>query len=523
MASMIRLASTTARRALPSSARSMSAVPSATAEFDAMDFQTQLYINGEFVDAKTGAKFPTVNPVTEEVITYVQEAGAEDVDAAVAAARAALPAWKRVDAADKRDMLLKLADLLEEAAPELAKLESLDNGKPEHIARDVDIAQCVNNYRYFAGWADKITGKTIPTTQGTADTFAFTTREPVGVVGAVIPWNFPLLMQCWKLAPALAAGNTIVMKLSEKTPLSGMKFMELVEEAGFPAGVVNMLNGPGATGEVLARHGDVDKIAFTGSSAVGHKIASAASETNLKRVSLELGGKSPLIIHKDADLDQALISAHVGLFLNMGQCCVASSRIYVHEDVHDEFVEKIVALASRLRSQGDLTSETDVEILDLGPQVDKTQFDKIMSYIEAGKAEGAKCEIGGKRLGETGYYVAPTIFSNVTDDMTIAREEIFGPVMQLLKYSDLDDAIARANDTQYGLAAGVCTRDAGTAMYAAKELQAGTVWVNCYDNFDVAAPFGGYKESGWGRDKGEYALDNYTETKAIMMPIDRKA
>ncbi|KAH8068967.1 aldehyde dehydrogenase [Aureococcus anophagefferens] len=487
MASMIRLASTTARRALPSSARSMSAVPSATAEFDAMDFQTQLYINGEFVDAKTGAKFPTVNPVTEEVITYVQEAGAEDVDAAVPAARAALPAWKRVDAADKRDMLLKLADLLEEAAPELAKLESLDNGKPEHIARDVDIAQCVNNYRYFAGWADKITGKTIPTTQGTADTFAFTTREPVGVVGAVIPWNFPLLMQCWKLAPALAAGNTVVMKLSEKTPLSGMKFMELVEEAGFPAGVVNMLNGPGATGEVLARHGDVDKIAFTGSSAVGHKIASAASETNLKR------------------------------------CCVASSRIYVHEDVHDEFVEKIVALASRLRSQGDLTSETDVEILDLGPQVDKTQFDKIMAYIEAGKAEGAKCEIGGKRLGETGYYVAPTIFSNVTDDMTIAREEIFGPVMQLLKYSDLDDAIARANDTQYGLAAGVCTRDAGTAMYAAKELQAGTVWVNCYDNFDVAMPFGGYKESGWGRDKGEYALDNYSETKAIMMPIDRKA
>ena len=491
--------------------------------FDSNAYQTQLFINGEFVDAKSGKKFATINPATEAKICDVQEAGAEDVDIAVAAARAALPAWRKLDTQARRDMMLRLADLVEKTAPEMAKLESLDNGKPEHIARDVDIGQCVNNWRYFAGWCDKITGQTITPTQGSSGTFCYTKHEPIGVCGMVIPWNFPLLMQCWKLAPALAMGNTCVMKLSEKTPLSGMKFCELLVEAGFPPGVVNVVNGPGAVGAMIARHMDVDKIAFTGSSAVGHKIAAAAADTNLKKVSLELGGKSPLIVCKDADLDQAAISAHVGLFLNMGQCCVASSRIFIHEDVHDEFVAKCVAMAKKLRVLGDVTSDTTVPLCDLGPQVDKIQFDKILGYIESGKKEGATCALGGSRLGTTGYYVAPTIFTNVTDEMTIAKEEIFGPVMQLLKFKTLDEALARANNTQYGLAAGICTRDVGTALHAAGELQAGTVWVNCYDNFDVAAPFGGYKESGWGRDKGEYALENYTNVKSVMISVDPRA
>merc|ERR1712048_623677 len=377
-------------------------------------------------------------------------------------------------------------------------------------------------YRYYAGWADKQGGKVINTNQNTGSTFCYTTHEPIGVCGMIIPWNFPLLMQAWKLGPALAMGCTCVMKLSAKTPLSGMMMCHLIKEAGFPPGVVNVINGPGATGDMIARHMDISKVAFTGSSAVGHKIVVAAGESNMKKVTLELGGKSPLIICKDADLDQAAVAAHVGLFINMGQCCCASSRIYIHEDVHDAFVEKIMNHAKKLRTMGDNTSETTVPICDLGPQVDKIQFDKILNYIEIGKAEGATVALGGNRLGDKGYYVAPTIFTEVTDNMKIAKEEIFGPVMQLMKFKTLAEAIERANDTHYGLAAGICSRDVGTAMSTVMDLEAGTVWINCYDNFDMACPFGGYKTSGWGREKGEYALENYTQVKCIMLPLDSK-
>jgi len=313
------------------------------------------------------------------------------------------------------------------------------------------------------------------------------------------------------------------MKLSEKTPLSGMLVADLIKEAGFPPGVVNIVNGFGpTTGEAISRHPDISKVAFTGSSAVGNAIVKAAGETNMKKVTLELGGKSPMIICKDADLDQAANACHVGLFINMGQCCCASSRIFVHEDIHDAFVAKVTEKAKRLRTQGDTTSDTDIPICDLGPQVDKIQFDKVLGYIEAGKKEGAKCVLGGGRAGNKGYYVQPTVFTEVKDEMKIAKEEIFGPVMQLLKFKNLDEAITRANKTHYGLAAGICTRDIGTALAAAADLEAGTVWINCYDDFDLAAPFGGYKQSGWGREKSEYALENYTQVKCVMVPMDSK-
>merc|ERR1719401_2766383 len=452
----------------------------------------------------------------------VEEAGQEDVNAAVVAAKTAFKSWKKSNACDRRQMLLKLADLVEEHRKELAALESLDNGKPEHVADGVDIGFVIECYRYYAGWADKQGGKVINTNQNTGSTFCYTTHEPIGVCGMIIPWNFPLLMQAWKLGPALAMGCTCVMKLSEKTPLTGLMIGHLIKEAGFPPGVVNIVNGPGSVGDMIARHMDISKVAFTGSTKTGHSIVIAAGESNLKKVSLELGGKSPLIICKDADLDQAATAAHIGLFVNMGQCCCASSRLYVHEDVHDAFLEKIMNHAKKLRTQGDTTSETTVPICDLGPQIDKIQFDKILGYIESGKTEGAKVALGGNRLGDKGYYVAPTIFTEVTDNMKIAKEEIFGPVMQMMKFQTLAEAIERANSTHYGLAAGICSRDVGTAMSTAMDLEAGTVWINCYDNFDMACPFGGYKTSGWGREKGEYALENYTQVKCVMMPMDSK-
>jgi len=399
----------------------------------------------------------------------------------------------------------------------------MDNGKPAHVAEGVDIGFVVECFRYYAGWADKIGGKVIQPTRDSASTFCFTWHQPIGACGVIIPWNFPLLMQAWKLGPALAMGCTVVMKLSEKTPLSGLMMCDLIKEAGFPAGVVNVINGFGATaGDAIARHPDLKKVAFTGSTDVGRKIVEAAQSSNLKKVTLELGGKSAMIICKDADLDQAAAASHIGLFINMGQCCCASSRIFVHEDIHDAFVAKVVAMAKRLRSQGDTKSETDIPICDLGPQVDKIQFDKVLGYIEAGKQGGAKVALGGGRLGDKGFFVQPTVFTEVTDDMKIAQEEIFGPVMQLLKFKTLEEAIKRANKSHYGLAAGICTRDVGTALAAARDLEAGTVFVNCYDNFDMAAPFGGFKASGWGREKGEYALENYTEVKCVMMPMDSK-
>jgi len=488
-----------------------------------LPLRSQLFINNEWVDAKSGKVFDTVNPADETTILSMQEAGKEDVDIAVSAAKEAFKSWKKSDAGKRRDLLLKLADLVKEHQKRLAEVESMDNGKPAHVAHDVDLGFVIECFKYYAGWADKVGGKVISPTMGTSSKFCFTFHEPIGVVGQIIPWNFPLLMMAWKLGPALAMGCTVVMKLSEKTPLSGLLMCDLIKEAGFPPGVVNVVNGHvPTTGDFIARHPDIRKVAFTGSSAVGHKIVEAAAQTNLKKVTLELGGKSAMIICKDADLNQAAIACHIGLFVNMGQCCCASSRIFVHEDIHDEFVAKVVAMAKRLRTQGDVKSETDVPICDLGPQVDKIQFDKVLGYIEAGKAEGAKVACGGGRLGTKGYYVQPTVFTDVQDSMKIAQEEIFGPVMQLMKFKTLEEAIERANNTHYGLAAGICTRDVGTALAAARDLEAGTVWINCYDDFDMAAPFGGFKTSGWGREKGEYALENYTEVKCVMMPVDSR-
>lgn len=473
-------------------------------------FETRLFINNEFVKAKSGKQFATVNPATEETIAHVEEAGAADVDLAVQAANAAFPAWQATAYSKKRDLLYKLADLIDQNRDYLASLESLDNGKPLNNAgysSRGDLELTVQCFRYFAGWADKIHGKVLPVDP---PQFALTRHEPIGVVGQIIPWNFPLLMLAWKFAPALATGNTLVLKTSEKTPLSALAVCKLVKEAGFPAGVVNVLSGYGApAGDAIVRHPLVGKVAFTGSTAVGKRIMATCAET-VKRVSLELGGKSPLIVMDDADLDQALLYAHVGLFLNQGQCCCASSRLFVHEAIYDAFVAKATAQAKG-RVVGDPTDAKS----DQGPQVDKLQFDKVMSYIDAGKKAGAKLVTGGARAGTKGYFIQPTVFADVTDDMVIAKEEIFGPVMSILKFKTLDEAITRANATEYGLAAGIMTKNITTALKAATALRAGTVWVNCYDAFSAVAPFGGFKESGIGRDNGEYALENYTDVKCI--------
>jgi aldehyde dehydrogenase (NAD+) len=454
----------------------------------------------------------------------VHWAGQEDIDDAVASSTQAFEVYGKSAGCDRRGMMLKLADLIEKHRVQLSQVESMDNGKPQHIADAVDIGFVVECFRYYAGWTDKVAGagKVLATTRDTHSTFSYTRHEPIGVCGAIIPWNFPLLMQAWKLGPALAMGCTVIMKLSEKTPLSGMMIGHLINEAGFPPGTVNLVNGFGPdTGNMISSHMGIKKIAFTGSGPVGRHIIRASANSNMKKVSLELGGKSAMIVCKDADLDEAAIASHVGLFLNMGQVCSASSRIFVHEDVHDEFVKKSVALASQLRQGKDAGGDkpTAVPICDMGPQVDKLQFEKVMAYIEAGKKEGAKCVLGGKRLGTKGYFVEPTIFTDVQDDMKICREEIFGPVMQLLKFKDNAEAVRRANSSEFGLAAGVCSRDIGSAIAIAHALDAGSVWINTYDNFDMACPFGGYKESGWGSDKGEYALANYTITKCVTTPI----
>ena len=415
-------------------------------------------------------------------------------------------------AADRGQLLHRLADLIEQNADELAQLESLDNGKPYHVAKAADLPLTIGCYRYYAGWADKIQGKTIPIA---GDYFCYTRHEPVGVVGQIIPWNFPLLMQAWKLGPALAAGNTVVLKPAEQTPLTALRVGELILEAGFPAGVVNILPGYGPTaGGAIARHADVDKVAFTGSTEVGHLIMEAAAQTNLKRVTLELGGKSPNIIFADADMDEAIEGAHFALFFNQGQCCCAGSRLFVEEKCYDQFVEKSVARAKK-RTVGDPFDPKTEQ----GPQVDQAQFDKVMGYIETGKREGASLLAGGKRVGDRGYFIEPTVFAGVKDEMKIAQEEIFGPVMSILKFKDVDDVVERANTTMYGLAAAVWTRDIGKAHAVANKVRAGTVWVNCFDVFDAAAPFGGFKQSGIGRELGEYGLQQYTEVKTVTVKL----
>jgi len=475
---------------------------------------TRLLINNQWTEAASGRTFPTINPATGEEICRIAEADKEDVDRAVKAARHAFERgpWRKMAASERGRLLNKLADLIEKHADELASLESLDNGKPYRVALAADLPLTIACYRYFAGWADKIQGRTIPVS---GNYFCYTRLEPVGVVGQVIPWNFPLLMQAWKLAPALCTGNTVVLKPAEQTPLTALRVGELIVEAGFPEGVVNILPGYGPTaGQAIARHPDVDKIAFTGSTEVGHLIMEAAAQTNLKRVTLELGGKSPNIVFADADMDRAVEGSHFALFFNQGQCCCAGSRLFVERKAYGEFVERSVDRARR-RTVGDPFDANTEQ----GPQVDDAQFDKVMSYIRSGKEQGAKLLCGGARVGDRGYFIEPTVFADVRDEMRIAQEEIFGPVLSIIPFDTLDEVIERGNKTMYGLAAAVWTRDITKATSIANGLRAGTVWVNCYDVFDAAAPFGGFKQSGLGRELGEYGLQQYTEVKTVTMAL----
>ncbi|TNN02860.1 aldehyde dehydrogenase, mitochondrial [Takifugu rubripes] len=478
----------------------------------------KLFINNEWHDAVNGKTFPTINPSTGEVICQVAEADEADVNKAVKAARDAFrlgSPWRRTDASHRGLLLNRLADAIERDSAYLAELETLDNGKPYAVAYSVDLPNVVKCLRYYAGWADKWEGKTIPID---GDFFCYTRHEPIGVCGQIIPWNFPLLMQAWKLGPALATGNTVVMKVAEQTPLTALYVASLVKEVGFPEGVVNILAGMGPTaGAAIVRHMDVDKVAFTGSTEVGHLIQQASGSSNLKKVTLELGGKSPNIILSDANMEDAVEQSHFALFFNQGQCCCAGSRTYVQEDVYEEFLERSAERAKRrlVGDPFDLKTEQ-------GPQVDLEQFNKILGYISTGKREGAKLMCGGGVAANKGYFIQPTVFGDVQDNMTIAREEIFGPVMQILKFKSLEEVVERANDTKYGLAAAVFTKDIDKAHYISNGLRAGTVWINCYDVFGAQAPFGGYKASGIGRELGEYGLTNYTEVKTVTIRVPQK-
>ncbi|CAB1446243.1 unnamed protein product [Pleuronectes platessa] len=478
----------------------------------------KLFINNQWQDAASGRTFPTINPATGEVICQVAEADEADVDKAVKAARDAFrfgSPWRRMDASHRGLLLSRLADAIERDSAYLAELETLDNGKPYAVSYTVDLPTVVKCLRYYAGWADKWEGKTIPID---GDYFCYTRHEPIGVCGQIIPWNFPLLMQAWKLGPALATGNTVVMKVAEQTPLTALYVANLIKEVGFPEGVVNILPGMGpSAGAAISRHMDVDKLAFTGSTEVGHLIQQASGQSNLKKVTLELGGKSPNIILSDANMEEAVEQSHFALFFNQGQCCCAGSRTYVQADIYDEFVERSVERTKRrvVGNPFDLKTEQ-------GPQVDQEQFNKILGYISTGKKEGAKLMCGGGVAADRGYFIQPTVFGDVQDNMTIAREEIFGPVMQILKFKTLEEVVDRANDTKYGLAAAVFTKDIDKAHYVSSGLRAGTVWINCYDVFGAQAPFGGYKSSGTGRELGEYGLDNYTEVKTVTIKVPQK-
>ncbi|MGI8771924.1 MAG: aldehyde dehydrogenase family protein [Acidobacteriaceae bacterium] len=479
--------------------------------------QHRMLIDGRFVAAASGKTFPVYNPATGEIMAHVPEAESVDCDRAVNAARLAFDQgpWRRMSPSERGRMLWRLADLIEQNLEELAELESLDNGKPVSVARAADLPLAVDMFRYMAGWATKITGSTLPLSAG-ADFHAYTLKEPIGVVAQIIPWNFPLLMAAWKLAPALAAGCTIILKLAEQTPMSGLRLAQLFVEAGFPEGVVNILTGDGeGAGAPLAAHPLVDKVAFTGSTEVGRLIVGAATG-NLKKVTLELGGKSPAIVFPDADIDRAIAGTAGAIFFNQGQCCCAGSRLFVHEKVYDRVLQGVSDIASRIRVGPGLDPATE-----MGPLVSDEQHRRVTGYIQAGQDEGAEILVGGKSRGNRGYFVEPTILARTTPEMKVVREEIFGPVVCAQRFSDDDlDRIAHeANDSIYGLAASVWTRDLSTAHKMASRIRAGSVWVNCHNVFDASLPFGGYKQSGWGREKGEEALHNYTEVKAVTVAL----
>ncbi len=476
----------------------------------------KMLIGGKWVDSVSRKTFETANPATGDIICRVAEGDKADVDLAVKAARTALESkpWARISPADRGRLLYKLADLIDKHAQELAALETLDNGKPIKDSLLGDLPATAAVYRYYAGWADKIHGKTLPIA---GPFMAYTRHEPVGVVGQIIPWNFPLEMQAWKWAPALACGCTVVLKPAEQTPLTALRIGQLALEAGFPEGVVNIVTGFGPTaGAAIASHPDIDKVAFTGSTEVGKEIMKAAAGSNLKRVTLELGGKSPNIIFADADVETAAKFSYHALFYNMGQCCSAGSRLFVEEKAYDQ-VMTIVADRAKKTVVGDPFDQNTTQ----GPQVSQEQLDRILGLIDSGKRDGAHCVTGGNRITRSGFFVEPTIFDNVSDDMRIAKEEIFGPVLSVLRFRDADEVIQRGNRTMYGLAAAVWTKDIGKANRVAAGLKAGTVWINCYNVFDCTIPFGGYKMSGIGREMGEYALQNYTEVKAVVSALGK--
>lgn len=476
---------------------------------------TKLFINNEWTDAVSKKTFPTINPQDETVIANIAEGDKADVDKAVAAAKKAFhrySEWRTMDASRRGLLLLKLAELIESQARYLAELETLDTGKPVKNA-EYDVYFSASVLRYYAGKADKILGNTIP---ADGEVLTFTLKEPVGVCAQIIPWNYPILMMSWKISPALAAGCTVVVKPAEQTPLTALAVATLIKEAGFPPGVVNVVPGYGPTaGAALTHHPDVDKVAFTGSTEVGRIILGAAPSVNLKRVALELGGKSPLVIFNDADVEKAAQIAHAAAFENAGQCCCAGTRTYVQSGIYDQFIAKAAEIAKK-RSVGN-----PFENVQQGPQIDKEMYNKVLAYIEAGKQGGARCIAGGDKLGNKGYYIQPTVFADVKDDMKIAREEIFGPVQSIFKFETLEEVIDRANDTNYGLASGIITNDITRALTFAKHVKSGSVWINTYDHLTSQTPFGGFKESGLGRELGEDGINQYLECKTVTLNLPK--
>jgi len=476
----------------------------------------KLLINGQWMEG-SGKAFDTVNPATGEVLTQVSEATAQDVDQAVAAARKAFDdmggSWRKMSASERGKIMWRIADLIDKNIDELAELETLDNGKPIFESRYVDMPMVADVLRYFAGWATKIHGETVNTFN---NAFTYTLREPVGVVGAIVAWNFPLLLASWKLGPALACGNTMVLKPAEQTPLTALRFGELALEAGLPAGVLNIVTGGPETGAALVKHAGVDKIAFTGSTSVGKEIMRNSADT-LKRVTLELGGKSPNIVFADSAMDSAVKGALNGIFYGKGEVCCAGSRLFVEKKVEDEFLTKLVEFSKKIKLGDPLDPKTR-----LGALVSETQMNNVLGYIEAGKSEGAQLLAGGKRVavnGDHGYFVEPTIFGGVNNNMKIAQEEIFGPVLATLTFEDIEEVAAQANKNVYGLAAAVWTNDIKKAHQVSRRLKAGTVWINTYGVMDAALPFGGYKQSGFGRELGMHAIEHYTELKSVWMNL----